>query len=219
MSPVHRLLILSSALAALSGPLQGADAVIVPGPDISLLDPNYTLRTGDRMQYRVAEDPVKGATPINVAVNGVGEASFPVGRDFDLRITFEVRGRTLVQVKEELTKRLLADYYHEATVALTLDDRTIIPGKVQFFGNGGVRGEVQILPDAPPPKLSETLLRMNVPEFANLRRVKVRRVNPTTGQEKVIEVNVDDIVKGGQRDKEIILQDGDRVEVPEKWIN
>lgn len=219
MRSVNRILLVPAALVALSGPLRAADAVIVPGPDISLLDPRYTLRTGDRMQYRVAEDPVKGATPISVAVNGVGQASFPVGRDFDVRITFEVRGRTLEQVREELSTRLLAEYYHQATIALTLDDRAIIPGKVQFFGNGGVRGEVPILPDAPPPKLSETLLRMNVPEFANLRRVKVRRVNPTTGQEKIIEVNVDDIVKGGQRDKEIILQDGDRVEVPEKWIN
>ncbi len=219
MTSLNHLLLVTSALSLLSGPLRGADAVIVPGPDISLLDPRYTLRTGDRMQYRIAEDPVKGTMPIGVAVNGVGEASFPVGRDFDLRITFEVRGRTLEQVKEELSKQLLADYYHQATISLTLDDRAIIPGKVQFFGTGGVRGEVQILPDAPPPKLSETLLRMNVPEFANLRRVKVRRVNPTTGQERIIEVNVDDIVKGGQRDKEIILQDGDRVEVPEKWIN
>lgn len=180
---------------------------------------NYTLRTGDRLQYRLAEDPERGPTPIPVDINNLGEASFPVSRNFDLRITFEVRGKTVEEVREQLRERLLADYYNKATVELTLADKILDAAKVQFFGTGMVRGEIAIPRDGPPLTLSDALLRVNPPEFANLRKVKIHRPDPLTGQVKVIEVDANAVIKNGQRDKDVVLQDGDRIEVPEKWIN
>lgn len=180
---------------------------------------NYTLRMGDRLQYRLAEDPERGPNPILVEVNSLGEVSFPVSRNFDLRITFEVRGRTVDEARETLREKLLADYYHKATVELTLADKTLQMAKVQFFGTGMVRGEVPIPPDGPPLMLSDALLRLNPPEFANLRKVKIHRPEGDSGRVKVIEVDANAIIKNGQRDKDVVLKDGDRVEVPEKWIN
>jgi protein involved in polysaccharide export with SLBB domain len=178
---------------------------------------DYVFRTGDRVQYRIAEDPVKAPIPITVPVTTVGEASFPVSRDSDLRITLSVRGKTLEEVRQELTRRLLAEYYHKATVELTLAEKVITPGKVQFFGE--ITGEIPIHPDTPPIMLSDAVLRLRRSDYADLRRVRVHRVNPDTGESREIKVNVKAIIEDGRRSEDIVLQDGDRVEVPTKWIN
>jgi protein involved in polysaccharide export with SLBB domain len=177
----------------------------------------HELRTGDRLRFRIEEDPATGKEPILVAVNSVGEASFPVSRESDIRVTLPVRGKTLKQVREQLAARLLEDYYHRATVELNLEEKTVTPGKVQFFGE--MSGTIPILPDHPPMFLSEQILQMGVPDFANLRRVKVHRIDPVTQTSKIIEVDVRSIIRGGERSKDVLLQDGDRVEVLQKLIN
>lgn len=177
----------------------------------------HELRAGDRLRFRIAEDPTTGKDPIVVAVNTVGEASFPVSRESDIRVTLGVRGKTLREVKELLTSRLLDEYYNRATVELNLEEKILTPGKVQFFGE--MRGTFPISPDQPPMMLSEQMLQMGVPEFADLKRIKIHRVDPLTQATKIIEVDVRAIIRGGQRVKDVQLQDGDRVEVPQKWIN
>ena len=175
------------------------------------------LRANDRLQFRIAEDPVRGSSPMALSVNSVGEVGFPISRDSDVRITLQVRGKSLAQVRDEIAKKLVEDYYRRATVELTLGEKIVTPGKVQFFGE--IQTVLQLSPDGPPLKLSDAILQARVPDFANLRRVKVHRLNAVTGQTTVIEVNVDAIIKDGQRDKDIILEDGDRVEVKQKWFN
>ena len=177
----------------------------------------YQLRTGDRVQYRVAEDPVRASAPLVVAVNSVGEASFPVSRDSDIRITLNVRGKSLSEVRGELSERLLADYYHKATVELALAEKLLTPGKIQFFGE--LKGTIPVLPDSPQLMLSDAILQMGSSDFADLRRIKIHRLDPDTQQTKEIVVDVRSILKDGTREKDVALQDGDRVEVPQKWIN
>jgi protein involved in polysaccharide export with SLBB domain len=177
----------------------------------------YTLRTSDRLQFRIAEDPVRGSAPLTVAVNSVGEASFPVSRESDIRITVQVRGKTLEEVKAELRRRLLAEYYNKATVELALAEKILTPGKVQFFGE--MSATMPLLPDSPPLYLSDAILQAQPSEYADLRRIKVHRVDPITQESRVIQVNVRDILRNGRRDEDLILQEGDRVEVPTKWLN
>ncbi len=177
----------------------------------------YELRTGDRLRFRIEEDPAAGKEPLVVAVNSVGEASFPVSRESDIRVTLTVRGKTLNQVKEMVAQRLLEEFYNRATVELNLDEKVLAPGKIQFFGE--MRGTIPLLPDHPPIYLSQQMLDMGIPDFANTRRVKIHRFDAATQASKVIEVDVQSIIKGGQRAKDVVLQDGDRVEVRQKWIN
>ncbi len=179
-------------------------------------DPTKELRASDRLRFRIEEDPAKAATPLIVLVNGLGEASFPVTRDSDIRVTLAVRGKRLGQVREELVARLLEDYYNRATVELGVEEKVGITGKAQFFGEMG--GTIPITADQ-PVKLSEAILQLRAPESARLSRVRVHRENPATGQTTVLEVDVDAINKRGQREKDIVLQDGDRIEVRQKWFN
>lgn len=177
----------------------------------------YTLRSGDQLQYRIAEDPVRGQHPFTVGVNSVGEVNFPVCRDSDIRITVQVRGKTIPEVKAELTRKLLASYYNKATVELALAEKILNPGKVQFFGE--ITGTIPIRPDSPVLMLSDAILQLGQNEFADLSRVKVHRMDPVTQTERIIKKDVKGILRGSKRDEDIPLQDGDRVEVPQKWLN
>ncbi|MGE3313263.1 MAG: hypothetical protein AB7O66_25130 [Limisphaerales bacterium] len=207
----------TGADASAGAAVEGAIAAPVSGGTVQASDARYELRSGDRLRFRIEEDPATGRDPILVAVNTVGEAGFPVSRDSDIRVTVSVRGKTLSQVKELLTARLLEEYYNRATVELALEEKIVTPGKVQFFGE--MRGTVPMLPDHPPMFLSEQMLQMGIPDFADLRRVKIHRMDPITQTSRVIEVDVRSIIRGGQRSKDEILRDGDRVEVPQKFFN
>jgi protein involved in polysaccharide export with SLBB domain len=198
-----------------SGSVPGSSARPTPGAADPYSD--VVLRANDRLQFRIAEDPIRAPSPMGLIVNSIGEVGFPISRDSDVRITLQVRGRTLAQVREEITRKLLEDYYHRATVELSMGEKVLTPGKVQFFGE--IQTVLPLSPDGPPLKLSDAILQVQAPEFANLKRVKVHRLNAVTGQTTVLEVNVDAIIKDGQRDKDVILEDGDRVEVKQKWFN
>lgn len=178
---------------------------------------NYVLRTEDRLQFRIAEDPIPDRNPISVAVNSVGEASFPVSRDSDIRLNLRVRGKTLAEVRDELKRQLEQNYYHQATITLMLDDKRFTPGKAIFIGE--VQGTVPILPDEPPPMLSETVMAMRPSDYADLKRVKLHRMDPQTKATETRVVDVRRIMRENIRDEDVELRDGDRIEVPAKWIN
>jgi protein involved in polysaccharide export with SLBB domain len=185
----------------------------VPPPLRAQQSDTYVLRSEDRLQYRIGEDPAPDRMPMLVGVNSVGEASFPVSRDSDIRLTVNVRGKSLGDVRSEVKRLLEEDYYHVATVTLTLDDKKLTPGKVIFTGE--VQGTIALLPDEPPKLLAETILALRPSDYADLRRVKLFRKDET--EPRII--NVRDVLnkRDGQADLELL--DGDRVEVPAKWIN
>lgn len=177
----------------------------------------YVLRTEDRLQFRIAEDPIPDRSPISVVVNSVGEASFPVSRDSDIRLNVRVRGKTLAEVRDELKRVLEQEYYRQATITLTLDDKKFSPGKAIFLGE--VQGIVPIVPDEPAKMLAETVMSLRPSDYADLKRVKLHRMDPQTKATETRIIDVRRIIKENVRDEDVELQDGDRVEVPAKWIN
>lgn len=215
--PIH-LLTAVLALLALPAATQERRAASTPPPPTAPAEGrNYVLRSVDRLQYRIEEDPVLGAAPMLVAVNSIGEASFPISRDSDIRITLSVRGKSLESVRRELASSLLKDYYHKATVILALDEKRLTAGKASFYGE--VRGSIPLYPDEPPKTITEAILQLGYTDFADLRRVKLHREDPTTKSKTTKELDVRRIMKDNRRDLDIILEDGDRIEVPQKWIN
>lgn len=178
---------------------------------------DYLLRSEDRLQFRIAEDPIPDRNPISVVVNSIGEASFPVSRDSDIRLNLRVRGRTLAEVLAELKRLLESEYYHQATVTLTLDDKKVSPGKVIFMGE--VQGVLGILPDEPPKMLAESIMALRPSDYADLRRVKLHRIDAETKATETRIIDVRRIIRDNVRGEDVELKDGDRVEVPAKWIN
>ena len=176
---------------------------------------NYRLVPQDKLRFRIEQDPAKDLETPDLLVSALGYVSFPVGRGHNTVVTLEVRGKTLSEVVSELKTLLEADYYHAATLQLELIDQSKRFGRAIFFGS--VRGAVQLRP-GDPTTVSEAILQLGYDEYANLKKVKINRVDQETRRSKTIEVDVYSVLKKGNRRNDVVLQDGDRVEVPEKGI-
>jgi protein involved in polysaccharide export with SLBB domain len=178
---------------------------------------SYQLAAGDKLAFRVEEDPSRLREPAELVVPQVGDLEFPVSRDDrSTTVPLSVVGKTLAQVKAELKKVLEQDYYQKATVKLAVFDPNQRRGKVYFWG--AVRGTVDLDPTG-TMTVSEAILRLGWDQvFANLKRVEVTRQDPVTKQKKTFTVNVQQILDKNGNAKDLILQDGDRVHVPDKGI-
>ncbi len=166
----------------------------------------------DRLRFSVNEDPVKHNDAIEVLVTDMGEADFPVSRGFDTYVTMKVQGKTLAEVRKELKERLDAEYYQDAHVDVQLLSRNLKLGTVQLFG--AIRGLVRLVPNE-PKTLTDAILELGYGDFANLKKVTLTRVNPDTKKTATTVVNVQKILEG-YRHNDVLLEDGDRIEVAEK---
>ncbi|HMO64201.1 MAG TPA: hypothetical protein PKE47_03065, partial [Verrucomicrobiota bacterium] len=97
------------------------------------------------------------------------------------------------------------------------DDKKVSPGRVIFMGE--VQGVLPILPDEPPRMLTEAIVALRPSDYADLRRVKLHRIDPETKATETRIIDVRRIIRDNARGDDVQLQDGDRIEVPAKWIN
>lgn len=177
--------------------------------------PALKLDSMDKVRFRVEEDPSTGSTIL--AVNSLGKLTLPVSMGFeDPVITVDARGLTVEELKTAIQQKLEGRFYKKATVRLTLVDKTQKVGQALFIGE--CRG-VMPLPPGEEVLLSTALIKLGYTEFANLKKVELFREDKVTGRKQApIVLDMEAVIKKGDRSKEkdIILQDGDRVNVPEK---
>ena len=192
----------------------GTAAPAEPAPAANA-EESYEPHPGDKLFFRVEEDPASGRTGDEVfVVSALGTLQFPVTRGADAAVTVNVKGKTLGQIKEEVKKKLDEDYYVDAHIRLTLKDQTQRPGKVLF--TGAVKANVLQLIPGQTVTIYEAIAQVGTSEFANLKKVILNRIDPSTQKIKVLTVDIDLIRK--DRTKDLPLQDGDRIEVKEKGL-
>lgn len=177
--------------------------------------PSNQLTPGDRLQYFIQEDPVKGAGPIDLLVSPLGDVNFPVSRTSDILIVLKVAGKPIAQIKQELKEKLDADYYQDATVFLKVSDQ--LQRRKQILLSGEVRSNVLSFGAGESVTLFEAIVKAGYTEFANLKKVRLNRLNPATQktEQRVFRVNE---MFDGDRTKDIPLEDGDHIEIPQKTI-
>ena len=173
----------------------------------------YRLGPQDKITYRVEEDPIKTGQSEPLTVSALGDLELPVSRGYDERIIVQAKGRSLAEVQAEITVKLESEYYKQATVHLRLVNQSRRLGQVLFYGM--VRGTIE-LPPGEQKTLSAAIIQLGYNGFADLKRVKLHRIDPATRDNKTITVDVKEVLKTNDRSKDIILQDEDRVEVLEK---
>ncbi len=180
---------------------------------------NYRLSESDKLYYRNDQDPIDAAVDAahaTLVVNARGMLEVPVSRGFDLRLNIKAKGRTVGEVKREIKDKLEAEYYKTASITLYLESLSAKPGLVVFYGE--VKGAL-LLPPGQPKYLSEAILEMKPNEYANLKKVKLQREDPVTKVVTPRIINVDAILSKGKKEDDVILQDGDIVNISAKWIN
>jgi protein involved in polysaccharide export with SLBB domain len=200
------LIFFSLATMAVLG-LRAADS---PTDDVELV-------AGDKILFSIKEDPKPGPAT-EAVVFPRGDFSVPVSAAFQTpQITLNVKGKTLSQLQAELKTKLEKDYYKVATVRLELKDRAARPSRVTF--SGAIKGSgILQFNEGEKKQLYDALMEVQPSEFANLSKVKISRVNPKTGQREMKEYNMSDVAKSKKGAVDPYLENGDRIEVPEKGL-
>jgi len=175
----------------------------LPGQSFDL-DNHHRIRPGDKLSFRVAEDR-EDAKSLAVTDSGEIELPQPFGR-------FTAAGKTCKQLAQEIKTALEKDYYKRATVHLGLDALNNVRGKAYVSGQVTKQGAVDI-PVNSQLKLSQAILTVGYTQWAKLTAVKVVRENGQT-----IIVDVDAILNKGRLEKDIVLEPGDLIIVPERGV-
>jgi polysaccharide export outer membrane protein len=197
--------------------MPGAPYGAYPPQDTGALgapDPTKPLGRGDIVTFAIAQDR---EAPQVMRVTDTGEldfSAFPkIGR-------ISVVGRNCAQVSAELKHKLEADYYYAADVSLGINqvNHSDSRGRVYLTGNVRAPGP-QELPANEQTMVSTAIIRAGgFSEYADGKHVQVTRKGKD-GQTQRFTIDVESIIQKGKRDKDVEIEDGDYINVPQKWIN
>lgn len=200
----------SAAKPAESAPA-GPSAIVGTIQSMAGLDTRHRLASGDRLTYRVVEDKDK---PVSITVTDSGELEVPYyGR-------VRAQGKSCMEVAQLIKSRLEQDLYYKATVILALDQmgrQIISPGRVYL--TGAVRGPGAIeIPGDEKLTVSKAILRVGgFADFGNQRKVMlIRKSRDGKSTTTIIDVRA---ILEGQLDKDVEVEPGDTIRVPERTFN
>jgi polysaccharide biosynthesis/export protein len=177
---------------------------------MDVLDNSRELARGDVVNFRIVED---GDPPVSLRINDSGDIEIPyVGGT-------RAQGKTPRTLAFEIKSMLERDYYHNATVIISID----VEGQKSaglFYMSGAVRGAgPQQIPFNEKFTVSKAILRAGgFADFANERKVKLTRALPD-GQTETKFINVKEIIEKGRLDLDVEIQPNDFITVPERLIN
>ena len=191
----------------------GVAGAMVPGPDRTgtLVDPDRKLQPGDQLSLEIEEDREIGPLPKIVTATGEVDV-YPLGK-------IRIAGMTTTVAANTIKRQLEIDYYHKATIRLSIDrvNLTAQIGSIVLSGEVRQVGTQSFYLEKPPMLSEEILNAGNFTMYANQRKVRVTRQNPG-GAPSVQEIDVKTITEKGRMDLDIKLQDGDRINVPRRGV-
>jgi len=201
-------------------------AVGTNGPSLDKIDAEARdLKAGDVLRFSVDQDPATAKLIQLVDVTAAGEALFPVTKESDLYVKLNARGRKLTDLRKDVKALLDADYYHDCTVKIDLEQIRSDPSiaspenssKVTVFG---VTSGSVLIREGETKTLTDLIIGLGqLGPRAKLTEVRIRRMDPATKREVITEHDVKKLLKEGDRGKDPVLKDGDRVEIPERVLN
>lgn len=177
---------------------------------MSLLDDKHKLAIGDRLSFRIIEDEEE---PKALFVTDSGDLEVPyIGR-------FPAEGKTCFQLGRELKTEFEKDYYHQATVIVAVDLMAKTRGRVYLVGAVRAAGPQEV-PSDEVFTLSKAILRAGgFSDFSDRKNVRVtRKATRPEEQDKTFIIDVNAILERGKTDRDIVLEPGDFIYVPERSI-
>lgn len=170
------------------------------------------LRPGDRLRFQIVED---GSPAVDLLIGEDGRVETPY-------LGFmPAAGLSLETLQAQLVAALEKDYYQKATVRMAVTQRA---GKAVNMGRIYIAGEVRRIGQVEVAKSENVLLSQvllangGFSDFADLRRVKIFRRNPTGAVETII-VNLRNIIELGRINEDVSVLDGDFILVGSKLVN
>ena len=191
--------------------LQQAGAVSGAAVNPSL-NQDRALIPGDQISISVLEDANAGLpiTPITLTVQSDGTISLPIqgpkGYEYTLP-PIKAQGLTPKELQKKIKEILEQEYYQVATVSLNLIS---FGGSIEIMGEVGSPGTYNLPPDRRLTLTAAIARAGGFTQFANQRKVELRRKLPDGTVEKKI-IDVKEIQKTGKGNIE--LQHGDEINV------
>ncbi len=182
---------------------------------IPVADSNRKLGVGDQVTYQVMEDKDPA---VRLRVTDAGELDIPyLGR-------VKVASQTVASSRAMIKQLLEEKYYHQATVKLAIDTiarnvESIDTGTVRVNGKVNSPGLQNIIPGKVETLGDIITAAGGFSEFADSRKVKIIR-QATDGETSKTEiVDMKAVLERGQIEKDVIVQDGDIIIVPQRLLN
>ncbi len=194
-------------------PATSRDAASVVGTLQSMtgLDSSRRLGVGDRLSYRVVEDKDK---PVSMIITDAGEVDVPYfGR-------VRAAGKSCLELAQLIKSKLEAELYYRATVIVALDAinaRVTSPGRIYLSGAVRQPGAMDI-PGDEKLTVSKAILRAGgFADFGNQRKVMlIRKTRDGKNTTTIVDVKA---VFEGALDKDVAIEPGDTIRIPEKTFN
>lgn len=182
---------------------------------------DYIVRPGDTLRIEVLEDPTLNR---NVIVLPDGRFSFPFAG------TVQAGGRSLGQIEAEVSSAIAPNFAIKPSVfASVVSLRQAEPAgsgggapatgptiSVFFLGEVAKPGGVNVPPGT--TFLQALAMGGGFSNFAALKRVQIRRTDPTTGAQTLYTINYKALSKGAELRGNIVLQEGDVILVPQRGL-
>ena len=166
---------------------------------------DYKVEAGDVLKIIVYEHP---DLAIEVRVTSNGEIMFP------LLGTVDVRDLSVKQVEEKIRFLLEKDYLVDPQVNVFI--KAYHPKKVFIMGFVNRPGEYELFKDRPTTALEAITMAGGFRRGAAENSTKIIRIED--GQEVTIPIKVTDIMRKGNKDKDISVKPGDIIVVPESFF-
>ncbi|MES2310641.1 MAG: polysaccharide biosynthesis/export family protein [Verrucomicrobiota bacterium] len=186
--------------------------LVLKGISQDHLDTNagHLLGSGDKLTYRVEED---GDPAVSITVSDAGELEIPlVGR-------VRASGKTTQQIVKEIKPLLEQEYYHKATIRLSIDQVNPNGNVVKVYLTGEVRkpGPQEFLLNERMTASRIILKAGGFADFANTRKVKIVRQD-ASGKTTSFEADLKEVLEGGKVELDPEVKDGDLIIVPQKLV-
>jgi polysaccharide export outer membrane protein len=188
----------------------GTAATVSTTVSMDVLDSGRPLARGDVLNFRIVEDK---DPPVALRINDAGNIEVPyIG-------TVSAAGQTPRDLAFAIKSLLEKEYYHSATVIISLDTAGERSAGL-FYITGAVKGGGPMeIPFNERFTVSKAILRAGgFADFANERKVLVTRAKPD-GSTETITVDVKRIIEKGRQDLDVEVLPNDLIRVPERLIN
>ncbi|MBI4004240.1 MAG: polysaccharide biosynthesis/export family protein [Candidatus Omnitrophica bacterium] len=181
------------------------EAVADPAPPLAPATYGYTIQPEDVLRITVFEEPDLATL---ARVTAAGTITFPLLGHID------VAHLDVTQVQEKLTRLLGEDFLVNPQVHVFIESYHL----QHVFVTGSVNkpGSYPIPTERPTTVMEAVALAGGFSEEAAVNKTKIIRIGE--GKEQTIQVRVDDIIKRGDKTKDVVVYANDIVFVPESFF-
>lgn len=193
----------------------GALFLVLAGSTAALAQDNYRIKPGDTVRFEVLEDSSINRDSL---VLPDGRVTVPLAG------TISVAGRTIEEVRADVTSKLSSNFANDPTVTVSLTQLgtpaatggvATYQMAIYFMGEVNKPGMIEV-------KRGTTLLQAlaqagGFSRFAAVKRVQLRRTD-RSGKQSVYSFNYNDVLAGKNSIGATILATGDVIVVPTRRL-